>query len=181
MSYFWRFAAALLLLPAAATAAQGKDEKLVSPDLPGFVVAHSDANSIKSITVEIPQDETRDNWTRNVTTQWFKRLAKDFTPGEYLDEVREKLAQSCPGGTVSPVLDVRVHNRDGARIRVICPETPAGHRLSFLMLAIAGKKDMFVKQVAFRGNATSEDYLWGLEFLRDTRLCKRKSKEAGCR
>lgn len=154
-------------------------ETLVAPDLPGFVVGHAKANANQSIREEVPQGETVHRWTRMVTTQWFRKLAERLTPAEYANKMLQSLPRSCPGATASSVQSVT--GQEAVRFRVVCPSTATGQAESFELLAIAGKQDMYVKQVAFRGEASAADFLWARKFLDGVYLCREKSRNPACR
>lgn len=154
-------------------------ETLIAPDLPGFVVGHAKANNNQSIREEVPQGETVQRWTRMVTTQWFRKLAERLTPIEYANKMLQSLPRSCPGATASAVQSVT--GQDAVRFRVVCPSTATGGAESFFLLAVAGKEDMHVKQVAFRGEASAADFLWARKFLDGVYLCKEKSRNPACR
>lgn len=174
-------AALILSLSATSALAAPKDEMLAAPDLPGFVVAHSQSGSVKSFTVEVPDGETRGNWSRSVTTQWFRGLADDMTPTEYVEKIVERLPKSCPGAVASPVQTSTQAGYNSAQFKVICPRSANGISESFVLLAIAGKDDMFVKQVAFARKASAEDFLWARKYLSGVTLCRTRAKSGACR
>ncbi|MEZ5744371.1 MAG: hypothetical protein R3D89_11780 [Sphingomonadaceae bacterium] len=182
MKRFWQLAAALALIPSVAHAAdvQGEREILISRQLPGYTVAQQEVSTTKINVVEIPDVQTPDYWTRKITTQWFKQLADDMEQEEYAAEIRSILQQTCPDALMSPVRNGKKGGFETFYFRAICPATDEGNRITFMLLAFAGKDDMFVKQVAFRGKATSEDFLWGHDFLNTVRLCKIDSDKKGC-
>lgn len=181
MNRIWRFAALLLILPASALSASSPDERLVSPELPGFTVIHSESSAIKSVEVQVPEGESAQHWTRMVTTQWFKKLANRLTPSEYADKIVATLPRTCPDATVSPIETHKIGGRKSARLKVVCPDVSSGQAESFMMLAIAGKKkDMFVKQVAFPGKASAADFLWARKFLEGVALCREGSDYTVC-
>jgi hypothetical protein len=178
MKRFAPLALVLLVLPAGPLAASANDERLVSPALPGFAVGHSQANANGMIREEIPKGETVHNWKRMVTTQRFTGLAAKVTPAKYAASILDGLSRACPKASVSPVQPLVVSGHRAINLRVICPGTANVKPESFFLLAIAGKKDMHVKQVAFRGEATAEDFLWARKFLDGVILCSPKNKAA---
>ncbi|MBV1918105.1 MAG: hypothetical protein KUG65_08610 [Sphingomonadaceae bacterium] len=180
MNRIWRLIPLLLVLPAAALSAAPKGERMVSPPLPGFVVGHSENRRFKSTRVEIPVGETAGNWTRMVTTQWFGKLSKRLDPVEYADKMLEDLPKTCPDASASPVESMKLAGRKAARFKVVCPMTTSGYPESFVLLAIAGKRGMYVKQIAFKGKATSADFLWARKFLRGVELCRNGSTAPAC-
>lgn len=174
---FGLLAGAALALGAPAMA-QSAGERLAAPPLPGFVVGYSAGNAQQSIREEIPRGETVQRWTRMVTTQWFAGLAARATPAQYARTMLSKLPQQCPGARVSPVDSLTVSGRPAARFQVDCP---IGGGETFILLAVAGQRDMHVKQVAWRGPTTSAGLQWGRGFLAGTVLCNTGSREAACR
>lgn len=178
--YLSHLAALLLAVSASSVAAASAGERLVSPALPNFVVGHSASKYAKSIREEIPRGETMENWTKRITTQWFKGLATRVSPAKYASNVMDGLPRACPGATASPVETMTLGGWEAARFKVTCPKGTGGQPESFILLAIAGKRDMHVKQVAFRGQATAEDFLWGRKFLDGVVLCRAKSTAPAC-
>jgi hypothetical protein len=171
-------AALLLALPALAAPAAHANEVLVAPDLPGFVVGHSAVNARQSIKEEVPQGETVQNWTRMVTTQRFAGLARSVSPARYAKSILDGLPVACPRATASSVQAIEGQN--GVRFKVVCPRTAHGKAESFFLLAIAGRDDMHVKQVAFRGEASSDDFLWARKYLAGVFLCRKKAENPVC-
>jgi hypothetical protein len=157
-----------------------RKETMQSPDLPGFVVAHEMANNNQSIREEVPKGQTAQNWSKMVTTQWFRKLTERLTPVEFANKMVATLPQSCPGATASPVQSLKVSGFKAARFKVVCPNTANGMPESFFLLAIAGDKDMYVKQVAFRGEASAADFLWARKFLSAVVMCKPGSRHYAC-
>lgn len=156
------------------------EEAMASPDLPGFVVVHEQSSLNQSIREEVPKGQTAQQWSKMVTTQWFRKLAERLTPLEYAEKMLVSLPKSCPGATASPVQSLKVSGFKAVRFKVVCPGTASGLAESFFLLAVAGEKDMYVKQVAFRGEATSADFLWARKFLSGVVMCKPGSDHMAC-
>ncbi len=160
--------------------ATGRKVMMAAPDLPGFVVVHEKANLNQSIREEVPKGQTARRWSKMVTTQWFRKLPERMTPAEYAGTMIKSLPTSCPGATASPLQSLKVSGFDAVRFKVVCPNTANGMAESFFMLAVAGGGDMYVKQVAFRGEATAEDFLWARKFLAAVVMCTPKSTHMAC-
>lgn len=158
----------------------GRKEAMAAPDLPGFVVVHEQANLNQSIREEVPKGQTAQRWSKMVTTQWFRKLTERLTPVEYADKMIASLPKSCPGATASPVQSLKVTGFKAARFKVVCPSTANGMPESFFLLAVAGDDDMYVKQVAFRGEASAADFLWARKFLAGVVMCKPGSDHMAC-
>lgn len=180
MKRFWCLAVLLLSLPAATLSAASKEERLITPPLLDFIVVHSEVGPRKSVTMAVPDGETIDDWTRMVRTQRFRKLADRMSPVEYVNRMHEILPKNCEGALASPVESLRIAGRDAARFKVICPVPIMGKAESFVLLAIAGKQDMYVEQIAFMGKATSEDFLWARKFLEGVFLCTPGSDASVC-
>jgi len=168
------------LAPAAIAAPPGSAERLVAPALPGFVLGYSAGNAAQSIREEVPRGETVQVWTRMVTTQRFTGLASRTTPAAYARTILAQLPQACPGASASPVASLKVSGRDASQFQVDCPRNGTGQRETFILLAIAGRSDMHVKQVAFRGRAAPADLAWGRNYLAATVLCQPGDRKAAC-
>jgi hypothetical protein len=172
-----------LLAAALGSAAIGQPtaERLAAPPLPQFVVGYSAGNAEQSIKEEIPRGETVQAWSRMVTTQRFTGLAARATPAQYANNILAAIPQKCPTARISPVANLTVSGRSAIRFEVDCPAATRRQREMFILLAIAGRSDMHVKQVAFRGNATPQNVAWGRGFLAATVLCQPGVRQAACR
>lgn len=156
-------------------------ERLVTPPLRGFVVGYSAANAQQSIREEVPQGETVQRWTRMVTTQRYAGLAARATPAQYAQNVVAPLPRACPGAKVSPMENLAVSGRPAVRFQVDCPRNAGGQPETFILLAIAGQRDMHVKQVAFRGATTPQGLDWARDVFAATVLCRPGSQESACK
>ena len=160
--------------------AQVSKVTMAAPDLPGFAIVYENANNNQSIREEVPEGQTAQRWSKMVTTQWFRKLTERLTPLEYAGSMLANLPKSCPGATASPVQTLKVSGFDAVRFKVVCPNTATGQAESFFLLAVAGDDDMYVKQVAFRGEASAEDFLWARKFLAGVVMCKPGSTHMYC-
>jgi hypothetical protein len=162
-----RMLGAALVLVAAQS---GPAEQLASPPLPGFVEGFAKANAAQSIREEVPSGETVEAWTRMVTTQRFTGLAERATPLDYAGDILANVPRSCPGARTSRPAALTVSGRPAVQFQVDCPNS-GGRPETFILLAVAGRSDMHVKQVAWRGGTTPATLAWGRGFLAQVRLC----------
>ena len=172
---------AALMLGITGVAAAQSAEHLAAPALPGFVVGYSAGNAQQSIREEIPSGETVEAWSRMVTTQRFMGLAQRTSPAAYAQSVLAPLPRACPSAAISPVTNLTVSGRPAVRFQVDCPHSAGGRPESFILLAIAGRSDMHVKQAAWRGGTTPAALSWGRQFIAGTVLCAAGDKAAVCR
>jgi hypothetical protein len=172
--------ALVMLLEAAATAEQ-PTERLVAPALPGFVMGYSAANTVNTMQEEIPRGETVEAWTRMVTTQRFVGLASRTTPAQYAQNVIAPLQRACPDATISAMSSLTVSGRPSVRFQVDCPHSVGGRPESFILIAIAGRSDMHVKQAAWRGGTTAATLGWGRLLINSTVLCAAPDRQTACR
>jgi hypothetical protein len=166
--------AAVLALAAAPVLAQqnGLPEGLGSPALAGFIVGNRASNENQFILEEIPEGETVHSWTRMVSTQRYRDLALKASPYQMLQSIAASTPKSCPGAIVTAPASLKIGGRDAARMRVECPLNPqSGTPETFLMLVVAGQRDMMLKQVAFRGRTSGEDIAWATGFLGSVTVC----------
>lgn len=170
-----------LILTATSVASAQSAEHLAAPALPGFVVGYSAGNAQQSIREEIPQSETVEAWTRMVTTQRFTGLAQRTTPAAYAQTVLAPLPRACPGAAISPVANLTISGRPAVRFQVDCPRSAGGRPESFILLAVAGRSDMHVKQAAWRGGTTPAMLNWGRQFIAGTVLCAAGDRTPACR
>ena len=172
--------AGLMLVASSAASAQSI-EHLAAPALPGFVVGYSAGNAQQSIREEIPRGETVEAWTRMVTTQRFMGLAQRTTPAAYAQSVLAPLPRACPGAAISPVANLTVSGRPAVRFQVDCPHSAGGRPETFILLAVAGRSDMHVKQAAWRGGSTPATLSWGRQFIGGTVLCAAGDRAPACK
>ncbi len=168
------FVAAVLALVAAPLLAQqnGLPEGLGSPDLPDFIIGHRASNENQFIQEEVPEGETVHSWTRMVTTQRYRDLALKASPYQMAQNIAASTPKSCPGAIVAAPASLKLGGRDAAQMRVDCPLNPqSGTPETFLMLVVAGQRDMMVKQVAFRSNPSQADIAWATGFLGSVTVC----------
>ena len=170
-----------LMLGTASVAPAQNAEHLAAPALPGFVVGYSAGNAQQSIREEIPRGETVEAWSRMVTTQRFTGLAQRTSPAAYAQSVLAPLPRACPGAAISPIANLTVSGRPAVRFQVDCPHSAGGRPESFILLAIAGRSDMHVKQAAWRGGTTPAALSWGRQFIDGTVLCAAGDKAPACR
>lgn len=167
--------------PAGADADAG-DGYLTGPALPGFVMGFTDGNARGAIAEQVPEGETVERWTRMVTTQRFTGLASTSKPIDYLGYIARSLPLSCRGAVASTPRELTVSGRPAAEMRADCPRNPQTHLPeTFLILAIAGPRDMHVKQVAWRYVPSPEDIAWADTYLGSIAFCPPMSTEPACR
>ena len=165
------------LLVAAPLAAEG----LAGGSLRGFVVGYNASNAQQAIVEQVPEGETVQRWTRMVTTQRFTGLAQRTTPAAYARTILNALPGSCPGAKASPVANRTVSGRPAVQFQVDCPRSAGGAPETFILLAIAGQSNMYVKQVAFRGRIVPADLAWGRSFLSSIVFCTDRDRQPACR
>lgn len=177
------WALCIAAVPLSAALAQPvRQERLVAPALPGFVVGYTAANAQQSIREEIPRGETVEAWSRMVTTQRFAGTARAATPEGYARNTLAGVPRACPGARISPVTSLQVSGSPAARFQVDCPRSAGGRPETFILLAVAGPSgDMHVKQVAWRGGTTPQGLAWGRSFLAGVALCIAGDRAPACR
>ena len=116
-----------------------------------------------------------------VTTQRFIGLAQRTTPAAYAQSVLAPLPRACPGAAISPVANLTIAGRPAVRFQVDCPHSVGERPESFILLAVAGRSDMHVKQAAWRGGTTPATLNWGHQFIAGTVLCAAEDRSSACR
>jgi hypothetical protein len=173
----------LALVPLAAVSAQSlRQERLVAPRLPDFVIGFYRANADQSIREEVPRGQTVEAWTKMVTTQRFSARVWPRTPVIYAREKLAEVSAACPGLRASAITSLPVSGRNAARFRVDCPGYPGsqGKPETFFWIAVAGVSSMHVKQVAFRGGLAPRDLAWAQSFLSGVAFCGANDKAPAC-
>jgi hypothetical protein len=174
--------AAVAIAASSATSLAAPPEWVGRPAASGFVVGFDKANAEQSIVERVPNGETVDEWTRMLTSQRFVGRGRDPGPHQLLANIQGLLAQQCPGGGTSPIVDMLVSGRPAAQMRSDCPLNPqTGKPETFFIVAVAGTKDLYSEQVAFRRVPTAADVAFAMKDLQGLRLCTAASKESACK
>lgn len=166
-----RIIAALALALAFVASPALAQERMVSPPLEGFYVAHDQTVGDQSIVEEIPEGETLENWTRMATTITLGSH-KDWTAADFSAMWLQRVGASCPGAETFEPQTITHFGRDAALFGMMCPESPTngGYEL-FMALVIQGDEAMYMKQFAYRYRHAPEETESTIAFLRATRLC----------
>ena len=176
-----RLAGLAVLLSVAALAEAPAHDRLEGPTLPDFVVGYHAANAEQAIREEVPRGENVERWSRMISTQWFAGLTARITPVEFTALMARNMTGACRGAKVSPPRELTVSGRPAAQIQADCPLLPSTNRPeTFIMLVVAGERDLLVRQVAFRSVSTPDDLEWSEAVLGGTVLCKPRDDEPPC-
>lgn len=155
--------AGLVAVPAAAQA----PEVLIKPPLAGFVTGYQAAKNGSSMLEQVRKGETVDRWTTMVTTQRFANLARKTTAMRFLTELGQNAERSCAGARASAVRQAGA----ASEMRLDCPlNAQTGLPETFIALAIMGKSDLHIVQVAWRRAPSAGDVAWGENYLRGVSL-----------
>lgn len=176
------FTAALACGFASAAFAQGT-EWLAQAPLPDLVVAHRQEQAGSMIEERIPPGETVNDWTRMVTTQRFAGLvSRGVTLDSFVASFVTGLDRGCPGARSSEPRHFETGGRPAVSFRIDCPLNPAtGKPETFLLLAIAGREDLHVVQVAYRHVPDADENQAAERHLASIRLCSASSPDPACR
>jgi len=172
---------AILITAAALTGATG--ERLAAPTLSDYVIGYeaSDPRYDMAIREDVPQGETVEAWSHMVTTQRFGDLVRKIEPLAFAQTLAARMEASCPGAKSTKPLPASVSGYAAVRLEVACPLLAStGKSETMLLLAIAGPRDLHVKQVAFRGRQTAADLDWGRRYLDQVSLCVPGKTAASC-
>ena len=170
-----------LVLSASATAQPVNSERIVSPPLRQFVALRVGTNKLISIRKEVPHGQTLQRWTRMVTTQRFTGFASRMTPDAYARLIAGQLPEACPDVVVSPIVALKVSDRSASQFQIDCPLGEGDQPETALVLVIAGKTDMHVKQISLRGAVPAADLSWARNYLAATVLCEPDDQQDACR
>lgn len=174
--------AALALAPAALAAPPAtQGERLISPPLRSFIEVLAGTNKFYSIRKHVPHGQTLHRWKRMVTTQRFTGYAERMTAEAYARTLAGQLPQACAELVVSPIVPLTVSGRPAAQFQVDCPLAQGDEPETALVLVIAGKTDMHVKQVALRGALPGVDLAWARNYLAATVFCEANDAQDVCR
>lgn len=176
-----KLAIVMAMALAVGTTGSAPTEWLTKPQITGFVVGHEASNSEQSIRELVPAGETVHNWTIMITDQRLGGLARRATPRQFAELMARGLAESCPGGKVTKIIDFKIDQRPASQLYAECPLNPdTGKPEAFIGLLIAGKDDLHSRQVAWRKLPTLAETNWGEEILAGTRFCTEGTKTKGC-
>ncbi len=139
--------AALLMTGTAPVRAR---ERLLVPQIPGWVVTESYNDPIAQITELVPAGETSDTWTRRLTVQAF--TGSPMSAADFLKGLVPHTADVCEGFQAGPVVEAPVPGADGGRRTISCGKYRGDGRGSFtLFYALRGHSALFVLARAWRG------------------------------
>jgi hypothetical protein len=172
---------AVLFSGAALAQSAAPHERLEGPTLPEYVVGFRGGNAEQAIREEVPRGETVQRWTRMVTTQWLAGLSSRISAVDFAALMVRDFPRSCPGGKVTAPRELTISGRPAALVRADCPLLRETNRPeTFIMLIVAGEKDLLVRQVAFRSVPTAEDIDWADAVLSGSVWCKAGNDEPPC-
>lgn len=171
--------AALLIAALAGTALSG--EFLSPHGVSGFKLGYEADTAEMSIREYVPEGESVQDWTRMITDQRFTDLNPVFTPEDFARVVGRGLGESCPGAKAGKIARFKVAGRAAAQMQADCPRNPGtGKPETFIILLIAGDRDLHARQVAWRKVPSLQEINWGEEVLAATRLCQAGQTAKGC-
>lgn len=178
-----------LLLACAAVAAgvsaapaqpEAANERLISPPLRGYFVYYAGSDRYRWERTEFPNGQSRANWRRRMVTQRYFGSAPYMDVAHYAQVLAARSLEACPGSLVSPIVRTTISGRLAGRFQIDCPRNEAGTPEISLVLIVAGKADMHVKQFAFRGAVPTIDLDWARGVLEATVFCDADDKQPVC-
>lgn len=172
---------ALAALLSAASTGATPAEWLSKPEVTGFIIGYEAMNAEQSIVERVPNGETVHNWTTMITDQRLGGLARRVSPRQFAELMASGMAENCPGGKVTKIVDLKIDQRPASQLYAECPLNPeTGKPEAFVGLLIAGKDDLHSRQVAWRRLPSLADTKWAETVLAGTHLCTPGSKAKGC-
>lgn len=176
-----KLALALAGLLSTSVTAAAPAERLSKPDVNGFIVGYQASNAEQSIVELVPAGETVHNWSTMITDQRLAGLARRATPRQFAELMARGMAQGCPGGKVTRIVDFKIDQRPASQLYAECPLNPdTGKPEAFIGLLIAGEDDLHSRQVAWRRLPSLTDTNWAETILAGTHLCAPGGKAKGC-
>jgi hypothetical protein len=178
-----RIGLGLAALAAASLAgAQAPSEWLGQAPLPELVIGYHTAEARGMIVERIPPGETVEQWSRMVTVQRFAGvIARGGTLDEWRGHFLDGLRTDCPGFRGGEATRLAVAGRPAIALRIDCPLNPAtGRPETFLLLAIAGRADLHIAQIAFRHLPSAAETAWARTQLASVTLCTREAAAPVC-
>jgi hypothetical protein len=177
--------AALAIATGAAAAASAQSlstERLVAPRLDDWHIAYYHATDGETVRREVPRGQTAEAWQRMVTTKRLTGAATRTSPAGFVRDFAAAASKACPDARVSSTAQRPKSGRPAARVRIDCPGAPDtdGRPETTIVLAVAGRSDIHVKQVAFRGGLGSADLPWAERFLSGVALCDEGDQAPTC-
>lgn len=171
----------LSILTFTSVMAQPTEDRVLAPDLLGYVIGYEGYGPTNALRVEVPEGGSAKDWTRMVTTQRFGGRATLTPPESFLTTTAHKFELSCPGAEVGPIKQLSMSGRPAVRIMLKCPlRAKTGKPEIFLIEAISGTFDLLVNQVGFRGTYTTDDIAWATGFLDSLVYCAGGTTLSGC-
>lgn len=178
------FLFAVALLCAAPAQAQVAQEWVAQRAQPDLVVAHEQRANGSTIVERIPRGETLERWSRMVTNQRFAGLMARGGGGvldEWLNNFTGGLANACPGSSTAGLQRLTVSSRPAVQLRANCPRNPTtGQPETIFLIAIAGRADLHVAQVAYRRVPSAADIAYARVQLASVTYCQRTNASTVC-
>ena len=158
-------------------------EWLGQAPLPELVIGFQRAEARGMIVERIPPGETVEQWSRMVTVQRFADvIARGGTLDEWRGHFLDGLRTGCPGFRGGEPTRLTVAGRPAMALRIDCPLNPAtGRPETFLLLAIAGRSDLHIAQIAFRHVPSEAETAWARAQLASVTLCTPVASAGVCR
>jgi hypothetical protein len=166
-----------------AAAAQAPSEWLGQAPLPELVVGSRQVAGRSLMVERIPPGETVEQWSRMVTVQRFAGvIARGGTVDEWREHFLDGLRTGCPGFRGGNATHTSVAGRPAIVLRIDCPLNPAtGRPETFLLLAIAGRIDLHIAQIAFRHVPSDAEMDWARSQLASVTFCTSGDATPVCR
>lgn len=162
-------------------------ERLLVPQLPGWVPLASFAGSDTEVSELIPGGETPDTWTRRLVVQAFR--GSDLTVPAFLDLLASKSAALCEQPAAEPMRLGRLGGMEAGSRFMACGRTKAEGRGEYVLhYAIRGRDAFYVVIRAWRGApfaagtkpvADREMAEW-VAFMRSITLCDSREPTRPC-
>ena len=125
-------------------------ERLLVPQIAGWKVVAGHADSGGEFTELVPEKETADEWTRRISVEAFRGVAR--TVPELLDIVASRSAEICDAASAEPPRLGKLAQYDAGSRFVGCGRYKADGKGTYTMYyAIRGRDALFVVSRSWRG------------------------------
>lgn len=157
-----------------------ENENLLAGVPTGFKVDSQDRENNFFISEMVLEGETVNNWTTLITVEIFYG-EKNTTPEQYQQTLTERWFGACNDSETYPVADGEENGYKFVLWQLYCPLNQSTQTLEYTFLkAIQGNDSLYLVQVAFKHEPSSDEITQWMNYLQDVQVCDSRIPEQAC-
>lgn len=175
-----RFILLLFMALPRISAAELKDETLLTNLPPGYKVDFHAKRGNLITTEMVPRNESVKNWTEMVTVQVFLG-AKNAALKQYQVHMEKTWLGVCKGGKTLPITNGEENGYLFALWALSCPLNPTTRKPEFTWFkAIQGNDSLYIVQKAFKFEPSKEQTAQWMQYLSKVSVCDTRLPDRDC-